>query len=106
MISLVNEIPKLSLPLAEVVKINCNYNAYRDIALFWVQDKTRAVISMLDGNMIIYNNDADTDELGEFISLISPASVFSDADTLIKLFGNTFHKVSVVKSDYKFNCNV
>lgn len=106
MISLCEKLPENERLTVETVKINCTYNSYKDIALFWTQEEGRAVISMLDGNMVIYNNDADTDELGEFINIISPASVFSDADTLIKLFGNTFHKVSVVKSDYKFNCNV
>ena len=104
MISLVNEIPKLSLPLAEVVKINCAYNSYGDVALFWTQDQTRAVISMLDGNMVIYNNDADIDELREFIGVISPLSVFSDAKTLTALFEDNFHEVCVVKSDKKFDC--
>lgn len=104
MISLVNEIPKLSQPLAEVVKINCAYNSYGDVALFWTQDQTRAVISMLDGNMVIYNNDADIDELREFIGVISPSSVFSDAKTLTALFEDNFHEVCVVKSDKKFDC--
>lgn len=104
MISLVNEIPKLSQPLAEVVKINCAYNSYGDVALFWTQDQTRAVISMLDGNMVIYNNDADIDELREFIGVISPLSVFSDAKTLTALFEDNFHEVCVVKSDKKFDC--
>lgn len=105
MISLVNEIPKLSQPLAEVVKINCAYNSYGDVALFWTQDQTRAVISMLDGNMVIYNNDADIDELREFIGVISPSSVFSDAKTLTALFKDNFHEVCVVKSDKKFDCD-
>ena len=105
MISLVNEIPNISLPLAEVVKINCAYNSYRDAALFWTQDQTCAVISMLDGNMVIYNNDADTDELREFVGVISPSSVFSDAKTLTALFGDNFHEVCVVKSESKFYCD-
>lgn len=102
MISLVNEIPKISLPLAEVIKINCAYNSYRDIALFWVQDKSRAVISMLDGNMVIYNDDANIDELREFIGVVSPQSVFSDISTLTKLFGESIHRVCVMKSEYSF----
>ncbi len=106
MISLTNEIPKINLPLAEVVKINCTYNSYRDIALFWVQDKKQAVISMLDGNMVIYNNCADIDELREFISVISPVSVFSNTDTLTALFDNAFHEVYVMKSNYNFNCDI
>ncbi len=106
MINLVNEIPKLNLPLAEVVKINCTFQSYKDIALFWTQDKTRAVISMLDGNMTIYNNDADIDELREFITVISPISVFTDANTLTALFGDGFHRVCVMKSEYRFECDI
>ncbi len=106
MITLVNEIPKIKLPTAEVVKINCTYNSYSDIALFWVQDEARAVISMLDGNMTIYSDNADIEELSEFISVISPRSVFSDADTLSELFGDEFHKVCVMKSDNNFHCDI
>lgn len=97
MINLVTEIPKISLPLAEVIKINCTYNSYKDIAMFWVQNQNNAIISLLDGNMVIYNNDADIDELREFINVISPLSVFSDAVTLKNLFDDNFHRVSVVK---------
>ena len=105
MICLVSEILKINLPLAEAVKINCTYNSYRDIALFWVQDENAAVISMLDGNMVIYNNCADIDELREFIGVISPVSVFSDAETLKLLFGQAFHKVCVMKSEHNFDCH-
>ncbi len=106
MIRLTNEIPKISLPLAEVIKINCTYDLYKDIALFWIQDNHRTIISMLDGNMTIYNNDADIDELREFIGVISPLSVFSDADTLTALFGDSFHRVCVMKSEHQFECDI
>lgn len=105
MISLTTEIPKIALPIAEIVKINSIYDCYRDIALFWVQDENCAVISMLDGNMTIYNKNADIDELREFISVISPQSIFTDANTLERLFGSNFHKVCVVESNYNFLCN-
>ena len=106
MISLVNKIPKLSLPLAEVVKINCNYASYSDVALFWVQDDGQAVISMLDGNMVIYNRNANLDEIKEFIGVISPSSIFSDSDTLTRLFKSDFHKVNVMKCENAFASNV
>ena len=105
MISLVNEMPKITSPRAEVVKINCNYNSYKDIALFWTQDDNKAIISMLDGNMVIFNQDADIDELREFINVISPLSIFSDERTLEKLFGDAFHRVCVMKSKQKFECD-
>lgn len=106
MISLVTEIPKISLPRAELVKINCNYDSYKDVALFWVQNNKRAVISLLDGNMTIYNNGADTNEMREFINVISPLSVFSDADTLTALFGQAFDRVCVMKSKHRFESNI
>ena len=106
MISLINNIPEIKLPRAEVVKINCTYNSYKDIALFWIQNKTDAIISMLDGNMVIYNNNADIQELREFVSIISPASVFSDESTMASLFENDFHKVCVVQSEYNFDCDL
>ena len=104
MISLVDKIPKISVLRAEAIKINCNYDSYNDIALFWVQNENAAVISMLDGNMVIFNRDANIEELREFINVISPLSVFSDSDTLNALFGENFHKVYVMKSEYIFKC--
>ncbi|MBQ8739950.1 MAG: hypothetical protein IJY79_00145 [Clostridia bacterium] len=106
MISLVSDIPKITLPLAEVVKINCTYNSYKDIAMFWVQNQNNAIISMLDGNMTVYNNGADIEELRQFINVILPLSVFSDADTLTALFINDFHRVYVMKSEHRFECDL
>lgn len=104
MICLVNEIPQIFLPRAEVIKINCAYNSYKDIAMFWTQNGDKAVISMLDGNMVIYNNGADISELQKFIDVVSPSSIFSDADTLSQLFNGNFHKVFVMKSEFEFEC--
>ncbi len=106
MISLTNKIPELCLSRAEVIKINCTYNSYKDIALFWVQNENDAIISMLDGNMVIYNNSADIQELREFISVISPSSVFSDENTLVSLFGKNFQKVCVMQSKHHFDCDL
>lgn len=106
MISLVDKIPKISSLRAEAVKINCNYDSYKDVALFWVQNEKDAVISMLDGNMVILNQGADIEELREFINIISPLSVFSDSDTLGALFEEDFHKVYVMKSEHRFNCDL
>ncbi len=106
MISLVDKIPQISNLRAETIKINCNYNSYKDIAFFWVQNENAAVISMLDGNMVIFNRDADVEELREFIGVISPLSVFSDSNTLSALFGKDFHKVYVMKSEHNFKCDL
>lgn len=106
MISLCEKIPKISMPSAEMVKINCTYNSYKDFALFWTQDGVRAVISMLDGNMVIQNNNADIDEIREFINVVSPQSVFSDEKTLSAIFGQDFHRVSVMRSEYSFESEI
>ncbi len=106
MICLTKELTPINLPLAEAVKINCLYKSYSDIALFWVQNDGDAVISMLDGNMTIYNKSSDIDELIEFIKVISPSSVFSDADTLTALFGDGFHRVCVMKSSAEYECTI
>lgn len=106
MISLCKEIPKIQKLNVETIKINCTHNSYKDIALFWTQDNGRAVISMLDGNMVIYNNNANLEELREFINVISPQSVFSDEKTLEALFGQDFYRVSVMLSNCKFESDL
>ena len=87
MISLINELPKFTTLSAELVKINCLYDNYKNdpSVMFWSQDNDKCLIAMTDGNMIIFNNGADTEELSEFVAVLSPACVFSDMDTL-KLF--------------------
>ena len=61
MITLTNELPEITTDSAELIKIRCLYDAYKndDKVLFWCQDGDRAVISMTDGNMIIHNRSAD-----------------------------------------------
>lgn len=105
MIKLTKNLPKLFTARAEQIKINCNFQIYKDEALFWVQNNDQAIISMLDGNMVIVNRGADIEELREFIAVISPASVFSDADTLSALYGEDFERVCVVVSHKEFSCD-
>lgn len=82
MIRLCKTLPETNLPSAELVKLHCNFDCYSDICLFWVQDDGKCYIGMLDGNMIIYNINADTEELSEFLSVLSPCCIFSDIATL------------------------
>lgn len=84
MIALISDLPDFAQINAESLKIKCLYDCYRcdDRVLFWQQDEARAVIAMTDGNMIIYNNGADTAELKEFCEVLSPACIFSDYETL------------------------
>ncbi|MBQ2316357.1 MAG: hypothetical protein II372_03555, partial [Clostridia bacterium] len=95
MIRLINALPNASERNLELTRIKCTYKAYSNDALFWIQDDFRVLACMLDGNMTIYNRNADLVELKEFITLIGPASVFSDIDTLMALFGNGFEEVQV-----------
>ena len=101
MISLVNELPKIEKLNAELVKIKCLYDAYKDDdkVLFWIQDNDKAIISMTDGNMIIFNNGSDYEELKEFADVLSPACVFSDYDTLVALDRKPEERINVM---YRF----
>ncbi len=84
MIRLINELPKFNCLSAELVKINCLYDSYKNdpSVMFWSQNEDKCLIAMTDGNMIIFNNGADTEELSEFVAVLSPACVFSDMATL------------------------
>ena len=87
MISLINELPKFSCLSAELVKINCLYDSYKTdpSVMFWSQDGDKCLIAMTDGNMIIYNRNADFEELNEFVEVLSPACIYSDYETLKNL---------------------
>lgn len=84
MIRLTDSLPEFDLFNAEALKIKCLYDCYKndDRVMFWVQNDSKAIISMTDGNMIIYNIDADIEELKGFIQMLSPACIFSDLKTL------------------------
>lgn len=97
MITLVDSLPLCNEYTIEQLKIYCTFDCYSDIGLFWVQDNGNCLISMLDGNMVIANKCAKIDELKEFIGVVSPRSVFSDANTLLSLGMFPFEKVYVMK---------
>lgn len=107
MICLVDKIPVFDLLNAEIVKIKCLYDSYKDDnnVLFWCQDTDKAVISMTDGNMIIFNNNADIEELAEFVEVLSPVCIYSDYETLCKINRkpderiNVMHRFCDVKTD-------
>ncbi len=105
MISLVKDIPQFKKITAELIKINCLFDCYKDDGqvLFWCQNETDAVIAMTDGNMIIHNNSADIEELKEFVEVLSPACIFSDYDTLCALDRKPEEKIITVsrKADIK-----
>lgn len=87
MITLVNKIPFLDYLSAEAIKINCLYDSYKDdtSVMFWIQNENDAFISMTDGNMIIFANSPDYEELCNFVNVLNPACVFSDIQTLEKI---------------------
>lgn len=87
MITLIDKIPQMNKLSAEAVKIQCLFDCYKDdnSVMFWAEDGDKAVISMTDGNMIIYNNNADTEELCEFVAAVNPVCIFSDYETLRKI---------------------
>lgn len=103
MIALTNELPEIAADSAELIKIKCLYDSYKndDKVLFWCQDGDRAVISMTDGNMIIYNRSADIEELKEFVDVLSPACVFSDYETLIGIDRKPEERINIMYIDAK-----
>lgn len=103
MVSLIKNLPEIcDNSSAELIKIKCLFEAYSDIALFWSQDGTDTLISMLDGNMVIYAKNPDLEELESFISLISPKTVFTDLDTAKALRLSIFETAIVLKR----NCDI
>lgn len=98
MIVLTDKLPEISKLNAEDLKIHCLFNSYKndDRVLFWIQDQSKAVISMTDGNMIIYNNSADICELKEFVDVMSPVCVFSDYDTLCAIDRKPQERINIM----------
>lgn len=98
MIKLTENLPPLKELNAEFLKIQCLYDCYKgdDNVLFWTADTDKAVIAMTDGNMIIYNNGADCEELKEFADVLSPACVFSDYDTLCALDRKPQERINIM----------
>lgn len=98
MIKLVKELPELQIDNAELVKIQCLFEAYRDDekVLFWIQDDNKAIISFTDGNMILFNNNAEAEELKEFVDAISPVCIYSDYETLCFLDRKPKEKINVM----------
>ena len=98
MISLINELPPFDKVTAENLKIKCLFDCYKDDGkvLFWQQDDGKAVISMTDGNMIIFNNGADLEELKEFVEVLSPVCIYSDYNTLLAINRKPDERINVM----------
>lgn len=97
MIRLVSDLPDISGFDAGYLKIKCLYDSFRfdNRVLFWRQ-QGGAYISLSGGNMTISGGAVYTEELFEFLSLISPSSVFCPEDTAIKL-KNNYTAVNVMR---------
>lgn len=95
--------PKVSLDCAEAIRINELFKAYGDYAMFWHQDGGKAVISMLDGDMIVSGKVADYQELSYFIAALAPKSIFSNTRILegLGLLKNSL-TVSVMLSEENY----
>ena len=98
MINLVNRLPVFEKNNAELVKIYCLFESYKDDnkVMFWTQDTNKAIISFTDGNMIIFNNNADIDELKTFVDVIAPVCIYSDYETLCLLDRKPKEKINVM----------
>ena len=84
MITQTDVLPVLTITGAELTKIYCLYDCYKGdgFARFFMQDGGNTILSLTDGNMVIYRDGGDSDELRDFVTLLSPACVYSDLDTL------------------------
>ncbi len=98
MITLTDALPEINETSAEYLKIKCLFDSYKgDMdTLFWTEDGGKAYISLSFGDMVIKNNGGNIEELREFVSVISPRSIFSDIDTLKKLNCGEIKEVNVV----------
>ena len=98
MISLCDKLPNLDTYSAELIKIKCLFDSYKNDnkVLFWCQDNDKCIISLTDNNMIIFNNGAEIEELRTFVDVLSPVSIYSDYDTLCSLDRVPKEKINVM----------
>ncbi len=103
MIKLTDKIDAPEAPNAELLKIRLTFDAYSDVALFWRQEESGCTISMLDMNVVIYApSGTDFEELAQFITVISPCSVFTSLEAAQKLGLSPLKRAAVMVSDNPF----
>ena len=87
MIRLVNALPEVSKPTAEYIRIKCLFDCYNEDpdTYFWQQTGEETYICFSDGNMTVSYGGGDTEELAEFIKMLSPRTLFTDSATFEKL---------------------
>ena len=98
MIALTDFLPDASEPNVEYIRTKCLYDCYKDDkdVLFWEQDGGKAYISLASGDMTVFCENGDYEEIKEFISVISPRSIFGSLEVLEKLGFSDIHSVFVM----------
>ena len=101
MISITDSLPLINKDNAELIKIKCLWDSYRNdnTVMFWRQNENKALISLTDGNMIIFNNGLASDEiqeLKEFVSVLNPACIYSDYKTLCDINKEPREKINIM----------
>ena len=98
MIALTDFLPEASELNAEYVRIKCLFDCYKDDkdVLFWEQNGVKAYISLASGDMTVFCENGDLTEIKEFISVISPRSIFGSLEALKKLGFSDIHSVFVM----------
>ena len=98
MITLTDNLPEASTPNIEYIRLKCLYECYKDDkdVLFWEQDGGKTYISLAGGDMTLFYGNGDLEEIKEFISVISPVSIFGSLEVLEKLGLQDIHSVYVM----------
>ena len=98
MIALTDFLPEASELNAEYVRIKCLFDCYKDDkdVLFWEQNGGKAYISLASGDMTVFCENGDLTEIKEFISVISPRSIFGSLEALKKMGFSDIHSVFVM----------
>ena len=98
MIALTDFLPEAKAPNAEYIRLKCLYDCYKDdkYVLFWEQDGGKAYFSLAGGDMTVFCEKGDLEEIKEFISVISPGSIFGSLKVLERIGLKGVHSVYVM----------
>lgn len=98
MITLTDNLPEASEPKAEYVRLKCLFDCYKDDkdTLFWSQNGGEAYLSLASGDMTVFCENGDINEIKEFISVISPQSIFGSLKVLERIGLKDIHSVEVM----------
>lgn len=99
MIALTEKLPALKSPDPVLFKLHALQDCYADIALFWAQEESGAVLGLLDGNLLLFCPTAVDEELKNFVAFLSPQSIFSTEEVLRGLGLSCSQTVCVMAAD-------